>query len=135
MLKSIFKLLRPQQWIKNGVVLAGLIFSGQGTNPAFQYISFLTLAAFCLLSSSVYTFNDMVDINLDRQHPLKKNRPLAAREISISTAGIIGLILVLGGLILTYYIGTGLFIVPLSYLVLNILYTFELKNIVIIDVK
>jgi len=134
MLKSILKLLRPQQWIKNGVVLAGLIFSGQGANPGFQNISFLTLAAFCLLSSAVYTLNDIVDINRDRQHPLKKNRPLAAGEISITTAGTIGLILVAGGLLLAYFIGTGLFIVALAYLVLNIFYTFVFKNMVIIDV-
>ncbi len=134
MLKSIFKLLRPQQWIKNGVVLAGLIFSGQGTNPVYQNISLLTLVAFCLLSSAVYTLNDIIDINRDRQHPLKKSRPLAAGDISITTAGLIGLVLTVGGLSLAYYIGLGLFYVTLAYLVLNILYTFWLKNIVIIDV-
>lgn len=134
MLKSIIKLLRPQQWLKNGVVLAGLIFAGQGTNSAYQIISLLTLAAFCLLASAVYTLNDIVDLNRDRQHPLKKNRPLAAGDISVSTAGVIGFILALGGLILAYYIGLGLFYVAISYLALNILYTFVFKNIVIIDV-
>ncbi len=134
MLKNIFKLLRPQQWMKNGVVLAGLIFSGQAANPAYQNISVLTLVVFCFLASAVYTLNDIVDINRDRQHTLKKNRPLAAGKISKVTAGIIGLILALGGLALSYYIGLGLFYVALVYLVLNILYTFVLKNIVIIDV-
>ena len=134
MLKNIFKLLRPQQWMKNGVVLAGLIFSGQAANPAYQNISLLTLVVFCFLASAVYTLNDIVDINRDRQHPLKKNRPLAAGKISVATAGVIGLILALGGLVLSYYIGLGLFYVAISYLVLNILYTFVLKNIVIIDV-
>ncbi|RKX18400.1 MAG: decaprenyl-phosphate phosphoribosyltransferase [Candidatus Zixiibacteriota bacterium] len=134
MLKSIFKLLRPQQWLKNGVVLAGLIFAGQGINPAYQNISLLTLVAFCMLSSAVYSLNDIIDIDRDRQHPLKKNRPLAAGEISIMTAAMIGLVLTVGGLLLAYYIGLGLFYVTLAYLVLNILYTFWLKNIVIIDV-
>jgi len=134
MLKSIFKLLRPLQWIKNGVVLAGLIFAGQGINPAYQTISLLTLVAFCMLSSAVYTLNDIIDINRDRQHPLKKNRPLAAGDLSVSTASVIGLILAFGGLSLAYYIGLGLFYVTLAYLILNILYTFWLKNIVIIDV-
>lgn len=134
MLKSIFKLLRPQQWIKNGVVLAGLIFAGQGTNQAYQIISLLTLAAFCCLSSSVYALNDIVDTDRDRQHPLKKNRPLAAGDLSITVAGTVGTILALGGLSLSYYIGLGLFYVALVYLVLNVLYTFWLKNIVIIDV-
>jgi len=134
MLKSIIKLLRPQQWLKNGVVLAGLIFSGQGANPVYQNISLLTLATFCLLASAVYTLNDIVDIKRDRLHPLKKNRPLAAGEISITTAGMIGLVLTMGGLLLAYNIGMGLFYVALAYLILNILYTFVLKNIVIIDV-
>lgn len=134
MLKSIIKLLRPQQWLKNGVVLAGLIFSGQGANPVYQNISLLTLATFCLLASAVYTLNDIVDIKRDQLHPLKKNRPLAAGEISVTTASIIGFILTLSGLILAYNIGLGLFYVALAYLILNILYTFVLKNIVIIDV-
>ncbi len=134
MLKSIFKLLRPQQWLKNGVVLAGLIFAGQGTNPAYQNISLLTLVAFCMLSSAVYSLNDIIDIDRDRQHPLKKTRPLAAGDLSIMTASIIGLVLTVGGLLLSFYVGMGLFYVTLAYLVLNILYTFWLKNIVIIDV-
>lgn len=134
MLKSIIKLLRPQQWLKNGVVLAGLIFAGQGTNPTYQIVTLMTIAAFCLLSSAVYSLNDIADINRDRKHPLKKNRPLAAGDISVSTAGVIGIVLTLAGLALTLYIGMGLFYVALAYLVLNILYTFVFKNIVIIDV-
>ncbi|MCP4706849.1 MAG: decaprenyl-phosphate phosphoribosyltransferase [candidate division Zixibacteria bacterium] len=134
MLKNIIKLIRPQQWIKNGVVLAGLIFSGQAANPAYQNISLLTLVTFCFLASAVYTLNDIVDINRDKQHPLKKNRPLAAGDISVPVAGMVGLFLALGGLMLSYYIGLGLFYVALAYLVLNVLYTFVLKNIVIIDV-
>ncbi|MCP4705061.1 MAG: decaprenyl-phosphate phosphoribosyltransferase [candidate division Zixibacteria bacterium] len=134
MLKNIIKLIRPQQWIKNGVVLAGLIFSGQAANPGYQNISLLTLATFCLLASAVYTLNDIVDINRDKQHPLKKNRPLAAGDISVPVAGMVGLFLALGGLMLSYYIGLGLFYVALAYLVLNVMYTFVLKNIVIIDV-
>jgi len=134
MLKSIIKLMRPQQWVKNGVVLAGLIFSGQATNPHYQFISFLTLITFCLLASSIYILNDIVDINRDRQHPLKKNRPLAAGKLSVTFAGTIGLILALGGLLLARYIGSGLLYVAIIYLALNIAYSFLLKNIVIIDV-
>jgi 4-hydroxybenzoate polyprenyltransferase len=134
MLKSIIKLIRPQQWVKNGVVLAGLIFSGQAANPDYQFISFLTLITFCLLASSIYTLNDIVDINRDRQHPLKKNRPLAAGRLSVTFAGSIGLVLALGGLALARYIGPGLFYVAAMYLALNIAYSFLLKDIVIIDV-
>lgn len=134
MIKSVIKLLRPQQWLKNGVVLAGLIFSGQATNPEFQNISILTFVAFCLLSSSVYILNDIHDRELDRQHPMKKNRPLAAGKVSILAAGIVGFILALGGLLMAYNINMGLLYVALVYLVLNITYSYLLKNIVIIDV-
>jgi 4-hydroxybenzoate polyprenyltransferase len=134
MIRAVFRLIRPVQWIKNGVVLAGLIFSGQAANADYQNISFLTLIAFCLLSSSVYALNDIIDLERDRQHPLKKNRPLAAGKISVSAAAVIGAVLAVGGLALSYSIGTGLLIVALSYLVLNLLYTLWLKNIVILDV-
>jgi len=134
MLKGLIRLLRPQQWLKNGIVVAGLIFSGQAANPDFQFITFLTVAAFCMLSSSVYVINDIVDIERDRQHPLKKNRPLAAGDVSVSLALTIGIILALAGLTLAYYIGPAVFIVVLAYLILNIAYSYVLKNIVIIDV-
>jgi 4-hydroxybenzoate polyprenyltransferase len=134
MLKDIIRLLRPHQWIKNGVVLAGLIFSGQAANPDYLEISLYALIAFCLLSSSVYTLNDITDIENDRRHPYKKNRPLAAGRVSVATAAVIGLILAAGGLVISYYINLNLFYVSAAYLLLNILYTFILKNIVILDV-
>jgi len=130
----MIKLLRPQQWIKNGVVLAGLIFSGQAANPEYQKISLLALIAFCLLSSSVYTLNDIRDIERDRQHPYKKNRPLASGRVSVTAAIIIGLVMAIGGLVLSYSINLNFFYVSAAYLILNILYTFILKDIVIIDV-
>jgi 4-hydroxybenzoate polyprenyltransferase len=134
MFKDIIKLLRPSQWIKNGVVLAGLIFAEKAGQPDLAEKSLLVLVAFCLLSSSVYILNDIVDRNRDRLHPLKKNRPLAAGRISVITAGFIGILLVAAGLILSLVIDRNLIIVSLAYILLNILYTFVLKNIVIIDV-
>ncbi|SYZ74799.1 conserved membrane hypothetical protein [Candidatus Zixiibacteriota bacterium] len=134
MLKEIVKLLRPSQWIKNGVVLAGLIFAEKADQLVLVEKSLLVLVAFCFLSSSVYVLNDIVDRDRDRLHPLKKNRPLASGRISPMTAGVTGVILLIAGLGLSYIVGASLLIVSVAYVTLNILYTFLLKNVVIIDV-
>jgi 4-hydroxybenzoate polyprenyltransferase len=105
MLKDLFKLIRPWQWIKNGVVLAGLIFAGEASNGAQVLLALEALAAFCLLSSAVYVLNDIADRERDRSHPLKKNRPLASGRVSPATASIIGLIFSAGGLILVRALG------------------------------
>ena len=134
MIKNLFRLLRVQQWLKNGVVLAGLIFAGEAHILSKTIIAFEALIAFCFLSSSVYVLNDIIDRERDRLHPLKKSRPIAAGEISVSSAIIIGLILVIAGLVISVMINKAFLIIVISYLILNILYTFILKNVVIIDV-
>jgi 4-hydroxybenzoate polyprenyltransferase len=134
MLKQVFKLLRPSQWIKNGVVLAGLVFSGQVLARELQLIALQALAAFCLLSSAVYALNDIIDIERDRSHPLKKNRPLASGKLPVYFAVVISFALAVCGLILAWSINNSLFYVSVIYLVLNILYTLKLKDVVIIDV-
>ncbi len=134
MLKQIFKLLRLSQWIKNGVVLAGLVFSGQVLARELQLIALQALAAFCLLSSAVYALNDIIDIERDRSHPLKKNRPLASGKLPVYMAVFISIVLAAFGLALAWSINNSLFYVSVIYLLLNILYTLKLKDVVIIDV-
>lgn len=134
MIRNLFRLLRVQQWLKNGVVLAGLIFAGEAHILSKAIIAFEALIAFCFLSSSVYVLNDIIDRERDRLHPLKKSRPIASGEISVSSAIIIGLILVIAGLAISVMINKAFLIIVISYLILNILYTFILKNVVILDV-
>jgi len=134
MVKNLFRLLRPQQWLKNGVVLAGLIFAGEAAAIDKVIIAVEALAAFCLLSSAVYILNDITDCKRDRLHPLKKNRPIAAGEISTATASVTGLILAGAGIAIAAMINLPFLIMAGCYLVLNILYTFILKNVVILDV-
>lgn len=134
MLKQVLKLLRPSQWIKNGVVLAGLVFSGHVLERELQLIALQALVAFCLLSSAVYALNDIIDIERDRSHPLKKNRPLASGKLPIYMAAILSIVLAASGLVLAWSINISLFYVSAIYLVLNILYTLKLKDVVIIDV-
>ncbi len=134
MTRQIIRLIRPSQWIKNGVVLAGLIFSGQAMSQPLQLRALLAMAIFCLLSSSVYALNDIIDLERDKQHPLKKNRPLPSGKLPQTTAWAVALILAATGIILTTTLNTAFLITSIIYLVLNILYIFSLKNIVIIDV-
>ncbi len=134
MLRDIFRLLRPSQWIKNGVVLAGLIFAGKAGATGLVETSLLALIAFCFLSSAVYVINDLIDRERDRAHPLKKNRPIASGRVGTGTAAVLFVILALAGLTISYLVNRDLLIVSAGYIVLMVLYTFWLKNIVIIDV-
>ncbi|KAJ51584.1 4-hydroxybenzoate polyprenyltransferase [Clostridium tetanomorphum] len=132
-LKALIKLMRPKQWIKNSFVFAALIFSGRFVEVPLLLINVKTFILFCITSSTVYILNDLVDIEKDKIHPEKKNRPLPSGRISKNLAIIFDIILlgvVIGGSINNLK----LFIILFTYLLINVLYSFKLKNIVIIDV-
>ncbi len=126
--------MRIQQWIKNLFIFAALIFSAH----LFRLDDlFLTIGGFILFSlsvSGVYLFNDVIDLEKDKLHPVKSNRPLPAGLLSIKIAIIFSFILILVGLIGAFQLGTNFGIVLLIYIVLNIWYTYQLKSIVILDV-
>ncbi len=134
MLKPFFKTLRPKQWSKNLFIFAALVFDVK----LFQSAPFLRTIAgfvlFCFLSSTIYLINDLVDIEKDRQHPVKQNRPLASGQLSpraaIIGAVVIGIVCVPLSFALETYFGLTAF----SYIVLMITYSFFLKNRVIVDV-
>ncbi len=134
MLKNIIKLLRPSQWVKNGVVLAGLIFAGEVGHTDKVIMAFQALIAFCFFSSAVYVINDILDRERDRQHPLKKNRPIASGKVTVGTALVMMVLLLAGGSVISYLTNINVLIVGLIYFVLNLFYSTVLKNIVIIDV-
>src|SRR5262245_25778070 len=85
-LRAAIKTGRPQEWIKNVFVFAGLLFSGKFKHPHDVLEATLTFVSFCLISSAGYYLNDLIDVELDRKHPKKRFRPLAAGEISEATA-------------------------------------------------
>lgn len=134
MIADLIKLIRPSHWIKNGVVLAGLIFAGKAETPPLLQNALLAFVTFCLLSSAVYVFNDLVDRKRDQMHPLKKNRPIASGKVSSATAIVAAFILAVAGAALALVISQPFLTVALAFLALNILYTVILKNVVIIDV-
>ncbi|NMC44228.1 MAG: decaprenyl-phosphate phosphoribosyltransferase [candidate division Zixibacteria bacterium] len=132
--RDIIQLLRPQQWVKNGVVLAGLIFSGSAHDPHRLLTALAATGLFCLLSSAVYIINDLADAEADRNHPIKAHRPIAAGRITPRAALTAACLLGLVGLGLAAVLDLPFFGVAAGYLALNLLYSLWLKHIVIIDV-
>jgi len=134
MLKLLAGLIRPVQWIKNTVVLAALVFAGEITSVASVETALAAMVVFCLLSSAVYVFNDLIDREQDQQHPLKKMRPIASGRVSPTVAVVLMLILLAVALAGAYLIGPLFLLVSAAFIVLNLTYTIWLKNIVIVDV-
>lgn len=126
--------MRPLQWSKNLVVLAALMFSRNLFNPEMASRSLEAFGVFCMLSASIYIFNDIRDYERDRVHPVKSGRPIASGRISRSGALVFGVLLGLGGLILASLLGWGFFRVGLIYYFLMIVYSLGLKNAVVLDV-
>lgn len=134
MIKDMFISLRPRQWIKNLIIFAGLIFSQNMGHPQMLAKTMAAFLIFCGLSSAIYLFNDLIDREKDKIHPIKKQRPIARGSLSgiaaIVTAGVLGL----GGLALSLLINNLLALVAVAYLILMLGYSVLFKRLVIIDV-
>jgi 4-hydroxybenzoate polyprenyltransferase len=128
------KLARPKQWTKNGFVLAGLVFSGEALETSSLAAALLAFAAFCALSGAVYAANDVLDVEEDRKHPTKRNRPVASGLISSRAAIIYAALLAVSGLALAFFVAPGVGVAGLAYLVLQAVYTPILKHQPILDV-
>ena len=132
--RGLIKTMRPRQWVKSVIVFAALVFDGKLFVPELFLKTTLVFAAFCLLSSSVYILNDLVDMEKDRQHPRKRTRPLASGRLDPRFATAAGVLLGLGSLAVAFVISPWAGVVLLAYLGQNVAYSFWLKNVVIIDV-
>ncbi|MHC6179642.1 decaprenyl-phosphate phosphoribosyltransferase [Clostridium sp. JNZ X4-2] len=132
---AAIELMRPKQWIKNFFVFAAIIFSGNFLQLKLIETNIITFVLFCITSSIIYILNDIVDIEKDRCHPDKKKRPLPSGRISKNTAIVLDIILFILVVYLTYvFLGIKILSIYLIYIIVNICYSFKLKNIVIIDV-
>mgnify|MGYP000975967467 CR=1 FL=1 len=134
MLKYILKAMRPRQWTKNAFVMAALVFDRKLFDVPSLERTVLTLLIFCLVSSSVYLFNDIMDVEADRNHPVKKNRPIASGKLPIKVAVIVSIFLLLISLAGSYLLSTGLLIIVSVYFLLNLAYSKWLKHMPIVDV-
>jgi 4-hydroxybenzoate polyprenyltransferase len=132
--RGLIRSMRPSQWTKNVIVYAGLVFDGKLLYPELFWRTTLVAAAFCLVSSSVYLLNDLVDIEKDRLHPRKRLRPLPSGELSPRLAAITAVILAVVGVGATIWLEPWVGAVMAFYLVQNVAYSFWLKNVVIVDV-
>ena len=134
-LRAAIKTGRPKEWIKNVFVFAGLLFSGKFNQSHEVLEAFITFVSFCLISSAGYFVNDLIDVELDRKHPKKRFRPLAAGELSESVAKLIAPVLAAVAIAIAFAAvnwEVGLMVV--GYGIAQMAYSLGLKQIVIIDV-
>ncbi|CAM3631550.1 decaprenyl-phosphate phosphoribosyltransferase [Elizabethkingia occulta] len=139
-MKKYLKLLRVEQWVKNLFVFLPVFFSGKIMDTDLFFKSCIAFTVFSLTASCIYILNDYMDIELDKQHPEKRNRPLASGAIGKKTAIGIFVLLIVLAIGFTFCLqNQGLEIqdfatVIISYFVINILYTFKLKHVAIVDI-
>jgi len=133
--RELFITMRPRQWSKNIFVFAGVVFSRELFNhPIALAEAALAFALFCMASSAVYLINDISDIERDRAHPIKRNRPLAAGRLRPRTAVIAAAILVVVAVPVAMWMSLYFGGIILAYIGLMLAYSFLLKNVVIVDV-
>jgi 4-hydroxybenzoate polyprenyltransferase len=126
--------LRPKEWTKNLLVFTGLIFSRSLTDAHNIWICVLGFAIFCSASSGVYLFNDLCDIKEDREHPIKKNRPLASGALNVNFARFVMILLFAAAASGALWLNHGFALIIGIYLATCLAYSMKLKDIVILDV-
>lgn len=134
MLKALIKELRIHQWIKNGFVLIPLVFDRQLflVDPFIRTI--IGFFLFCFVSSSVYLINDVIDVEADRLHPKKKNRPIASGDLPIPVAVSSAIVLVVGSFIGAFFLSKAFLIILVLYFFINLAYSMKLKHVPLVDV-
>ncbi|HRN25706.1 MAG: decaprenyl-phosphate phosphoribosyltransferase [Ignavibacteriaceae bacterium] len=134
MIKNYFQLLRVPQWIKNLFVFVPLMFSLHLFDENYFISTFKAFIIFCLASSFIYIINDIIDIKADASHPQKKNRPLPSGAISKQSAWITAILIFVLLVVLSFFAPTEFIYFLVSFVLLNVLYSFYFKHIVILDV-
>lgn len=130
----VLKLLRPRQWIKNLALFAAITFGGHLFDPTVFVKVFWGFIAFCFFSSSTYIINDVLDFRKDKLHPYKRFRPIASGKVGVGEALVLFFILLCIALLIALKLGTIFLLVALFYMLLQILYSFYLKSVVIFDI-
>ncbi|MBI3577554.1 UbiA prenyltransferase family protein [Candidatus Gottesmanbacteria bacterium] len=131
---AVFKTVRPRQWLKNLALFVPILFTGQLFNPQAFRVTTWAFVAFCLLSSSNYILNDILDAAKDRKHPFKKFRPIASGKISIPTAAIILGTCAVVGIHISKGLGHTFFLFAVTFLLLQYAYSLFLKHFSVIDI-
>ncbi len=126
--------MRPHQWLKNAFVFTGLLFGHAWHDPDLATRVMVAFIAFCLVSSTVYIINDIIDLEQDRHHPKKNLRPLVSGQVSITAAIILAVALGALGFGLAFGASKIVVIILVAYALMNIAYSLRLKHVVILDV-
>ena len=134
MITALIEGMRPRQWIKNTFVLIAVVFGQRLYDMGAVIWSLGAFCIFCFLSSAVYLLNDVADYEKDREHPTKRNRPIASGRLPKSVALGVALVFAVGSVGLSLAINEVFAALAVSYLLLNLLYSFCLKHVVILDV-
>jgi 4-hydroxybenzoate polyprenyltransferase len=129
----LLRAMRLRQWTKNVFVFVALIFAQRVADTDAVQAAVTTFLAFCLASSAAYLLNDIFDRNRDRQHPEKSKRPIAAGQLGVAPAAVSATILWMGGMVLAFFVNLHVLWIVGGYLVLQLLYSFLLKHVVILD--
>ena len=133
-IKTIFRLARPKQWTKNIFVFAALVFSKQLFLPESVLLSLRAFFAFSFSASFIYVMNDIADRDRDRLHPQKRRRPIASGEISLGAAYVIATVLLLVVALFSVGLDRRFVACLVAYVLMNLAYSFYLKDVVLIDV-
>lgn len=131
---TLIRALRMYQWTKNLLLFAALIFARELGNRELLTLACMAFAAFCLAASATYLFNDLRDIENDRAHPKKKNRPLASGALKVGEAWVLIVLLAAGAIGIGYAVSIPFLLTLLIYMAMTLSYTLALKNLIIIDV-
>ncbi len=135
LISEALRAMRPHQWVKNVLIFAPLILSFQFMDPELVIRALLAFIAFSLSASSLYIINDLLDIDSDRLHPKKKNRPFASGKLSMRWGIGQAIVLLVIALVLAVYINTEFLVALIIYSVLSAAYSFKLKRVVLLDVS
>ena len=126
--------MRPSHWVKNLIIFAALIFAREYTDSEKIGLTLLTFAAFCLATSAVYLFNDVIDRDNDKKHPIKSQRPIASGKLPAPVAVSASFFLILGAVVISLLININTLLALAFYLAINYVYSIALKHMVILDV-
>ncbi len=132
-LRALWRLMRPRQWLKNLLVFAPLVFTESFLRLAAWPPALIAFASFCLLSSTVYTLNDLHDAAEDRLHPKKRHRPIASGLVAPTKATALAAVLGVLGLLLAASVNPLVAVIAVGFLVVNALYTLVLRSRVLVD--
>ena len=133
-LYAILRTARPRQWVKNLALFTTILFTGHFFETHALTQTLIAFIAFCLLSSSNYIFNDILDAPYDRKHPFKKFRPVASGKLPIPIAAVASILLGIVGLLISHTVSNSFFVISIGFAILQYSYTLFLKRITVVDI-